>query len=85
MFQRNKLLSYLVCLIFQRKCVFCKQSEKKVKKQKQNLIQVATTEIESKIKEYARALSNKQMMRDLQNEDFGSRGIVLHSVCRVEY
>ena len=49
--------------------MFCKQSEKKVKKQKQNLIQVATTQFESKIGEYARALSDEQMMRDIQNKD----------------
>lgn len=49
--------------------MFCKQSEKKVKKQKQNLIQVATTQFESKIREYARALSDEQMMRDIQNKD----------------
>ena len=47
--------------IFQQKCIFCKQSEKKVKKQKQNLIQVATFQFESKIKEYARALSDEQI------------------------
>ena len=55
--------------IFQGKCIFCKQSKKKVKKQKQKLIQVLTTQIESKIKEYTRPLSDKQIMRDLQNED----------------
>ena len=44
---------------FQRKCISCKQSEKKVKKQKQKLIQVATTQFESKIKECARALSDE--------------------------
>ena len=71
--------------IFQQKCIFCKQSETKVKKQKQKLIQVAMTLFESKIKEYARALFNEQMMRDLQNEDFVSKEIVYDSVCRVEY
>ena len=45
--------------IFQRKCVFCKQSEKQVKKPKQRLIQVATTQFESKIKEYEKALSDR--------------------------
>ena len=58
--------------------------EKKVKNQKQKLIQVATTQFESKIKEYARALSDEQM-RDLQNEDFVSKEIVYHRVWRVEY
>ena len=32
--------------VFQRKLIFCKQLEKKVKKQKQMLIQVATTQFE---------------------------------------
>ena len=36
--------------IFQRQRILCKQLEKKVKKQKQKLIQVATTQFESKIK-----------------------------------
>ena len=66
--------------IFQGKCIFCKQSKKKVKKQKQKLIQVLRTQIESKIKEYTRHLFDKQMMRDLQNEDFVSKEIVYHSV-----
>ena len=56
--------------IFQQKCIFCKLSEKKIKKQKQKLVQVAMTQFESKIKEYAKALSDEQMMRDLQNDDF---------------
>ena len=31
------------------------------------------TQFESKIKEYAKALSDEQMMRDLQNDDFTER------------
>ena len=51
--------------IFQGKCISYKQSEQKVKKQKQKLNPVATTQFESKIKEHAKALSDEQMMIDL--------------------
>ena len=44
--------------VFQQKCISCKQSEKQVKKPKQRLIQVATTQFESKTKEYEKALSD---------------------------
>ena len=53
--------------------MFCKQSKKKVKKQKQKRIQVSKTQFESKIRQHARALSDEQIMRDLQNENFVSK------------
>ena len=71
--------------LIHQKCMFYKHSEKKVKTEKQKLIEVATTQFESKIREYARAIFSEHMMRDLQNEDFVSKEIAYHSVCRVEY
>lgn len=49
--------------IFLTKRILCKQAEKKVKKQKEKLIQVATTQFLSTIKEYGKALSDEHMMR----------------------
>ena len=71
--------------VFPKICIFCSQKVKKHNNVKQKLVSATTSNIEDKIKTYARWMNDKQLIIRLQNTDFVSKEIVYHAVCRVNY
>ena len=71
--------------VFVKQCIFCKKKDKKFKGAKQTLIMVSTENIEKNIKRYAEILKDKDLLRLILDEDFVSKEMCYHSICRVEY
>ena len=70
---------------FVKRCIFCKKKDKKFKGAKQTLIMVSTENVEKNIKRYAEILKDKDLLRLILDEDFVSKEMCYHSICRVEY
>ena len=71
--------------VFVKQCIFCKKKDKKFKGAKQTLIMVSTENIEKNIKTYAEILKDEDLLRLILDEDFASKEMCYHSICRVEY
>ena len=71
--------------VFVKQCIFCKKKDKKFKGAKQTLIMVSTENVEKNIKRYAEILKDKDLLRLILDEDFVSKEMCYHSICRVEY
>ena len=71
--------------VFVKQCIFCKKKDKKFKEAKQALIMVSTENVKKNIKRYAEILKDEDILRLILDEDFVSKEMCYHSVCRVEY
>ena len=71
--------------VFQQVCIFCNKKDKKHKGVKQKLTQASTDCFEKNIKDYARLLEDHEMLLKIQNEDFVSKEVHYHPICRVTY
>ena len=71
--------------IFPKECIFCSKKDRKHNKQKQKLIVASTTNFESNVKTYAEWLNDETMLLRIMNEDFVSKEVLYHGICRVEY
>ena len=71
--------------VFVKQCIFCKKKNKKFKEAKQALIMASTENVKKNIKRYAEILKDEDILRLILDEDFVSKEMCYHSVCRVEY
>ena len=71
--------------VFVKQCIFCKKKDKKFKEAKQALIMASTENVKKNIKRYAEILKDEDILRLILDEDFVSKEMCYHSICRVEY
>ena len=70
---------------FENKCIFCNKTQKKVKQQQQQLIQVITFEIQQSILNEATELADVDLLRKVNGVDLIAKEAKYHKSCRVTY
>ena len=68
-----------------KKCLFCNKKAKKHQGHKQKLLQVATANFESSIRQYAQWLNDQPMLTKIRNIDFVAKEVLYHGIGRVQY
>lgn len=70
--------------IFEPKCIFCNQVEKKHKGMKQDLSKCETANFENNIKSYAEILKDN-LLTKVREVDFTAKEVRYHGICRIDY
>lgn len=70
--------------VLRKVCIFCRQERKEFKKVKQPLIPARTDKFEDKIREYASALNDFDLLAQIGG-NFVAKEVHYHNICRLQY
>ena len=71
--------------VYDQVCIFCNKKDKKFKGTKQKLIQASSTAIQESINRQAKLLNDNEMLLKVQGQDFVSKEVLYHQICRTNY